>query len=75
MRVLLLGGTGLSGPFVARELQNSGHEVVVYHRGEHESPYMPDCEHIHGDRRNREAFREELKKIKADAVIDMHRYD
>ncbi len=71
MRVLLLGGTGLSGPFIARELQNRGHEVVVYHRGEHESPFMPDCEHIHGDRKDRDAFGEALKKIKANAVIDM----
>ncbi len=71
MRVLLLGGTGFSGPFIAHELQNRGHEVVVYHRGEHESPFMPDCEHIHGDRKDRDTFGEALKRIKADAVIDM----
>ena len=72
MRVLLLGGTGLSGPFIAHELQSRGHDVVVYHRGEHESPFLPDSEHIHGDRRNYDEFRERLKKIRAEGVIDMH---
>ncbi|HEV8348309.1 MAG TPA: NAD-dependent epimerase/dehydratase family protein [Vicinamibacterales bacterium] len=33
MRVLLIGGTGFIGPFVAAELARLGHEVVVFHRG------------------------------------------
>lgn len=35
MRVLVLGGTGLTGPHVVRRLHRLGHEVTVYHRGQH----------------------------------------
>lgn len=35
MRVLVLGGTGLTGPHVVRRLHQLGHEVMVYHRGQH----------------------------------------
>jgi hypothetical protein len=33
MRVLILGGTGLTGPFVVQRLNRLGYEVVVFHRG------------------------------------------
>ena len=72
MRVLLIGGTGLSGPFIARELLRRNDEVIIFHRGEHESSFLPECEHIHGDRRDREQFEKDLRNIEADAVIDMY---
>ncbi len=34
MRILLLGGTGFIGPFVARRLSAEGHEVTLFHRGQ-----------------------------------------
>src|ERR1039457_1193272 len=49
MRVLILGGTGLTGPFVARRLYGLGHEVTVFHRGEHEAQMPDGVRHIHGD--------------------------
>jgi nucleoside-diphosphate-sugar epimerase len=49
MRVLILGGTGLTGPFVARRLDGLGHEVTVFHRGEHEAQMPDGVRHIHGD--------------------------
>lgn len=49
MRVLILGGTGLTGPFVARRLDGLGHEVTVFHRGEHETQLPDGVRHIHGD--------------------------
>jgi nucleoside-diphosphate-sugar epimerase len=33
VRVAVIGGTKFMGPFVARELADQGHQVVVYHRG------------------------------------------
>ena len=33
MRVLLIGGSGFIGPYLARTLEQQGHEVIVFHRG------------------------------------------
>lgn len=71
MRVLLLGGTGLSGPFIAAELIRRGHDISVYHRGKHESELLPPCEHIHADRRNHEHFEATLSQYATDAVVDL----
>lgn len=49
MRVLILGGTGLTGPFVVRRLHGMGHQVTVYHRGEREIELPPGVRHLHGD--------------------------
>lgn len=46
MRVLIIGGTGFIGPYVARELHESGHDVTVFHRGEHESPLLGSVRHV-----------------------------
>lgn len=68
MRVLILGGTGLTGPFVARRLDGLGHEVTVFHRGEHE-PQMPEgVRHIHGDLAHPP---EELRQLRPDVVVHM----
>ncbi len=41
MHVLMVGGTGLIGPYVARELAERGMEVTLFHRGQHESTLLP----------------------------------
>jgi nucleoside-diphosphate-sugar epimerase len=46
MRVLMVGGTGFIGPYVARELHESGHEVTLFHRGQHESVLLPPVRHF-----------------------------
>jgi len=46
MRVLMIGGTGFIGPYVARELHERGHEVTLFHRGEHESTLLPEVRHV-----------------------------
>jgi nucleoside-diphosphate-sugar epimerase len=46
MRILLIGGTGFVGPYVARELDGLGHDVTVFHRGEHESALLPSVRHL-----------------------------
>jgi nucleoside-diphosphate-sugar epimerase len=38
MRILVIGGTGIIGPRVVRRLAGQGHEVTVFHRGEHRAP-------------------------------------
>jgi nucleoside-diphosphate-sugar epimerase len=47
MHVLVVGGTRCIGPHVVRELVSLGHEVTVYHRGEHEPVLPTTVHHIH----------------------------
>ena len=49
MRILILGGTGLTGPYVVRRLHALGHQVTVLHRGEHEAELPAGICHLHGD--------------------------
>jgi nucleoside-diphosphate-sugar epimerase len=50
MRVLVIGGTNFIGPHVVSVLARQGHEVTVYHRGQHE-PQLPSAvRHIHSPR-------------------------
>ena len=38
MRILIIGGTQLTGPFVVRQLMERGHAVTLYNRGNHAIP-------------------------------------
>src|SRR5205085_10674467 len=49
MRILILGGTILTGPYAVRRLHALGHEVTVFHRGEHEAELPAGVRHVHGD--------------------------
>lgn len=50
MRVLVIGGTNFIGPHVVAALHRRGHEVTVYHRGQHEPDLPSDVRHIHSSR-------------------------
>jgi nucleoside-diphosphate-sugar epimerase len=47
MRVLIIGGTAFIGPHVARSLVSAGHEVTIFHRGEHEPELPGSVRHVH----------------------------
>ena len=49
MRVVILGGTSLTGPHVVRRLHALGHDVTVFHRGTHEAGLPAEVRHVHGD--------------------------
>lgn len=66
MKVLVVGGTGPSGPYVLQGLLDRGHDVTVLHRGVHEPPGLPEVPHIHADPH----FAESL-----DAAIGRHEFD
>ena len=70
MRVLVLGGTRFIGPPIVQELVDSGHEVVLFHRGHSEPERSAGADHIHGDFMN---FKESLPKLldlSPDVVLD-----
>jgi nucleoside-diphosphate-sugar epimerase len=50
MRVLIIGGTNFIGPYVVTLLDQLGHEVTLYHRGQHEPELPPAVRHIHSPR-------------------------
>jgi nucleoside-diphosphate-sugar epimerase len=50
MRVLIIGGTNFIGPLVVTTLHELGHEVTLYHRGEHEAALPSAVRHIHSPR-------------------------
>jgi nucleoside-diphosphate-sugar epimerase len=47
MRVLIIGGTAFIGPHVVRSLISGGHEVTIFHRGEHEPELPSSVRHVH----------------------------
>ncbi len=46
MRLLIIGGTQFIGPHVARHLYGQGHDITVFHRGEHEAALPPGIRHV-----------------------------
>jgi nucleoside-diphosphate-sugar epimerase len=69
MRILVLGGTRFMGPFVVRELAANRHEVMLFHRGEHETD-LP-AEHVHGDFAQFDRHVAALRQFEPEVVIDM----
>lgn len=69
MKALLVGGTGPTGPSLAKGLLNRGYDVTVFHRGTHESEDLAQVEHIHADPHFEETIREALGERRFDIVV------
>ena len=50
LKVLVLGGTGISGPHLVRELTARGHQVSLFNRGKRNPGLFPNVETLIGDR-------------------------
>jgi nucleoside-diphosphate-sugar epimerase len=70
-RVLVIGGTVFVGPSVVRELAAKGHEVAVFHRGDHEVILPASVRHVHGDRAHISDHRDAFRAFAPDTVVDM----
>ena len=68
MRILLIGGNGFIGRFVATGLMQQGHSVVVFHRGT--TPLPAGVEDVRGDR-NQLSASVQIKQAAPDVVIDL----
>jgi nucleoside-diphosphate-sugar epimerase len=66
---LLVGGSGPTGPHIARGLLERGYEVTVLHRGTHELPELSGLEHIHADPHFREGLDEALAGRSFDLAV------
>lgn len=71
MRVLIIGGVKFIGFGVARELLAGGHTVALYHRGGSEPEELRDATHIHGDRDDLVAARDQFAAFQPDVAIHM----
>jgi 2'-hydroxyisoflavone reductase len=67
LRLLILGGTGFTGPFQVRYAVERGHTVTVFNRGQRQAELPDSVEHLVGDRND------DLKSLEGrewDVVID-----
>ncbi len=67
LRLLILGGTGFTGPHQVRYAVARGHTVSVFNRGHRQTDLPDGVEHLQGDRNN------DLKSLEGrtwDVVID-----
>ena len=68
LRILILGGTGFTGPFQVRYALARGHKVTVFNRGKTHPGELPEgVEQLIGDRNGK---LDALKGRKWDVVID-----
>src|ERR1044071_3866641 len=68
LRILILGGTGFTGPYQVRYALSRGHKVTTFNRGKTHPGELPsDIEQLIGDRNGR---LEALKNRQWDVVID-----
>lgn len=68
MRILIIGGTGFIGRAVVRALQ--GHDLALFHRGS-ACEARDTTHHLHGDRADLRAFRDRIRALRPDVVLDM----
>ena len=70
LRILILGGTGFTGPHQVRYAVSRGHKVTVFNRGKTNPGSVPaGVEQLHGDRST--GALDALKGREWDAVIDV----
>lgn len=71
MRLLALGGTQFVGRHLVEAALERGHEVTLFHRGEHGAELFPGVERIRGDRERDLGV---LRGRRWDAVLDTSAY-
>ncbi|MCP5024973.1 MAG: NAD(P)H-binding protein [Actinomycetia bacterium] len=75
MRILVIGGTGPTGPHIVNGLVDRGHDVTILHTGRHEVDTLPPpsmVPHIHADPFDHDSFTEALAGQTYDVVFAMY---
>jgi nucleoside-diphosphate-sugar epimerase len=75
MDVLVIGGTGPTGPHVVNGLVDRGHRVTILHTGRHEVDALPPRDvvrHIHADPFDQESFTNAIEGRNFDVVFAMY---
>jgi nucleoside-diphosphate-sugar epimerase len=71
-RALVVGGTGVTGPFIVNGLIRLGYEVTIFHSGRHEVEFDKEVEHIHGDAHFTQTIQAALGKREFDVTIALY---
>ena len=71
-KVLVVGGTGPTGPVIVEGLAERGFDVTILHRGFHEVEFKYPVEHIHGEPHFAEEFRAALGDNTYDVIVAMY---
>jgi len=75
-RALVIGGTRFIGRHVVTELLDSGYEVTLLNRGNHENPFAghPDVEQFRGDRTSGATLDQAAETVEPSVVVDCVAY-
>jgi nucleoside-diphosphate-sugar epimerase len=68
-RILVIGGSGPTGPHIINGLTDDGHDVTMLHTGAHELDEVQHVPHLHGDVRSVEGLTEVVSGHEFDTVI------
>ncbi len=71
-KVLVVGGTGVTGPFVVNGLIKRGYEVTIFHSGQHEVEFDAPVEHLHGDAHFTETIQATLGRREFDVSVALY---
>lgn len=71
-RVLVVGGTGVTGPFVVNGLIQRGYDVTIFHSGRHEVEFDAPVTHLHGDAHFPETIAETIGKREFDVTFALY---
>lgn len=72
MNILLIGGAGVTGTMIARQLLAKGCGVTILHRGVHRADLPDSVSRIHADPYDREALTAALVGRQFDAVVALY---
>jgi nucleoside-diphosphate-sugar epimerase len=70
LKVIVLGGTRFIGRAIVEELAGAGHDLLIVHRGNLEPGDLVPVQHLHAERKELSAHRDELAAFNPDAAID-----
>jgi nucleoside-diphosphate-sugar epimerase len=78
MDVFIVGGTGLISTGITRQLDDRGHDVTLFTRGETDPAVpvpVPDADRLRGDRNDTDRLSTAIREAEPDCVIDMVCFD